>query len=231
MVALGAVLGLIIAQLVLVCGVGSIVDSSTKTLIVGKSIHSLCMVSHIYNLLIFMSETVIFMILTAILVLFAERIIISISTAVVGATSMTIGIDLFAHTGLIEIMTVSVQYSFPALNSIPTEVWVLLGATVMFAGLGMWIQLHPQVLYHPMWDRRAGAWRGYPTMYAGRSPYEVYDRQMQMEMPIQMPVSAPPMPIGANVPMSMEPGLPLEGNRPKWTRWWGPGQKIMTGMR
>ncbi|KAJ3034543.1 hypothetical protein HDV00_004956 [Rhizophlyctis rosea] len=118
LLALGALLGLVIAQLILMAGVGNLVDGGTRTVII-----------------------VVLMLLTALLVLFTEHMVITLSTALTGATAVTLGIDVYVHTGLTVIITMILQYSLPPIKSIPPKAWGLAGGGLGLAILGIIVQM------------------------------------------------------------------------------------------
>ncbi|KAJ3040284.1 hypothetical protein HK097_002597, partial [Rhizophlyctis rosea] len=135
LLALGALLGLVFAQLILMCGIGSLIDGTTRTVIV-----------------------VIFMILTAILVVCTERTTITLGTSFIGATVAIIGIDVFAHTGLTAVITMLLQYTLPPVSSIPPKAWGLLAAGIVLAIIGAIVQFKSPLRHkHDKWRSAHGA--------------------------------------------------------------------------
>jgi len=76
----------------------------------------------------------------SVIILFFQKPIIIVSTSIIGAYSMAVGVDLFAHTGFIEttgaFLTSSSKASFETFETNP-KIYGMLGSTALLAIIGM----------------------------------------------------------------------------------------------
>ncbi|RKO90383.1 hypothetical protein BDK51DRAFT_45980 [Blyttiomyces helicus] len=155
---IGALFGLAIGELVMIFGLGTVVDGSTKTMII-----------------------VIFVVLGAVSVFFYERYIIIFGTALLGASIFVCGVDVFARLGLIELLTLAIEYQMPPLADIPPKVWGLAGGGLVMALAGIYVQGRPAhrkpdgtyMTGHPGWvygTPQPPAWNYNPPAYTPNPP-------------------------------------------------------------